>query len=1443
MAVGKSLAVSIVIGAALAGSFKTVVGQSINQFNRLGETVKQVESTSNAIKGFKTVSEQLKTTRADIESARSKLQQYQTELKQSHTAHAQLAKAADDAALSTINTKNAYTKAQQKLAQLKQTHSETETKTEAMTAAIKAAKQEMQQAKVAYQQSETNLNKANKALATAATEHQELKNKVGVAHKELNKLSTRLGDSQRALNTHRQAMAASGISATQLSRKHTQLGQTLTTLKRKYADLQATMQRHQAVMAKREHYRNQMLDAAALGTAMLTPVAAAVKFESVMADVGKVVDFDTPQGLAQMGQDVLKLSTAIPMAADGIGDIVAAAGQAGIARKELLIFAQDAAKMGVAFDMSGREAGAAMTGMRSIFKLNQTQVVSLGDAYNHLSNSMDARAADMLNIANRAGSTAKLFGLTGQQVGALGATFLELKTPPEVAATGINALLLKLKTADKQSKSFQEGLSTLGMSAAELKKNIEEDAQGALISFLETLEKTDDVTGVLADMFGAEYADDMAKLVGGLDNYKKALKLVSKQSNYAGSMQKEFAVRSNTTANSLTLLKNQVNRLGVNIGSVLLPAVNWVAGSLGTVVDGVATVANTFPVATKVVVGLAVGLTTIKVTSIAAGYASTFLAGGWLQAGVAIKTLSAMVTMGRFNLASFNATAAATATTTNALGASTGLLAFGSKLAALKAGLIAFATITLPTVAASLKAMGVALLTTPIGWAVMAIAAGAVLIYKYWQPIKAFMGGVWDGFVSAIKPLTSSLAPVGKLLGWIGDGLGTVFNWVSSLFTPVNMVSDELAGFASVGQTVGAIFGGLVNVVTAPFQAALWFIDKTLSGISGLGDVLGEISDWLGFGDGDEEQQSVTKLVKPVALASTMAVTPAQAQNVTEANSAYQNQPVVQQFQPVKSSAPSSLTQQVRQPLKPTAQPTLPNVEGSALYKGRVEVGEVPKIKPSALTQPVEQQLLPAKSAAPSTLTQQVKQQLAPVAQPTLPNVESSALYKGRVEVGEVPKIKPSALTQPVEQQLLPAKSAAPSTLTQQVKQQLAPVAQPTLPNVESSALYKGRVEVGEVPKIKPSALTQPVEQQLLPAKSAAPSTLTQQVKQQLAPVAQPTLPNVESSALYKGRVEVGEVPKIKPSALTQPVEQQLLPAKSAAPSTLTQQVKQQLAPVAQPTLPNVESSALYKGRVEVGEVPKIKPSALTQPVEQQLLPAKSAAPSTLTQQVKQQLAPVAQPTLPNVESSALYKGRVEVGEVPKIKPSALTQPVEQQLLPAKSAAPSTLTQQVKQQLAPVAQPTLPNVESSALYKGRVEVGEVPKIKPSALTQPVVQQLQPVKSAAPSSLTQRVKQQLEPTAQPTLPKFRSSALYDAQIEPSEKQNPYLERLNRANKRDKTEEPNKSEQHKIIEHHENHTWYVTINQQPGENEKALVDRIMREIDKRKAQNQRGKLYDV
>ena len=102
--------------------------------------------------------------------------------------------------------------------------------------------------------------------------------------------------------------------------------------------------------AGRDKYGNTAVKAtAAAAVVFAKPMADAVEFESAMADVKKVVDFDTPQQFKEMGQDVMVLSQRIPLATEGLAAIVAAGGQSGIAKAELISFAESAAKMGVVF--------------------------------------------------------------------------------------------------------------------------------------------------------------------------------------------------------------------------------------------------------------------------------------------------------------------------------------------------------------------------------------------------------------------------------------------------------------------------------------------------------------------------------------------------------------------------------------------------------------------------------------------------------------------------------------------------------------------------------------------------------------------------------------------------------------------------------------------------------------------------------------------------------------------------------------------------------------------------------------------------------------------------------------------------------------------------------------------------------------------------------------
>lgn len=179
------------------------------------------------------------------------------------------------------------------------------------------------------------------------------------------------------------------------------------------------------------------IGAAAAGTAVLgalaLPVNAAIGFESKMADIRKVVDgLDDKKAFAQMSDDILTLSTQLPMAAEGIAEIVAAGGQAGIARGDLMQFANDAVKMGVAFDTTAEESGQMMAQWRTAFRLTQEDVVVLADKINYLGNTGPANAKKISDIVTRIGPLGGVAGVASGEIAAMGAT---------IAGMGLNQKL------------------------------------------------------------------------------------------------------------------------------------------------------------------------------------------------------------------------------------------------------------------------------------------------------------------------------------------------------------------------------------------------------------------------------------------------------------------------------------------------------------------------------------------------------------------------------------------------------------------------------------------------------------------------------------------------------------------------------------------------------------------------------------------------------------------------------------------------------------------------------------------------------------------------------------------------------------------------------------------------------------------------------------------
>lgn len=314
---------------------------------------------------------------------------------------------------------------------------------------------------------------------------------------------------------------------------------------------------------------------AALTTAFALPIAKAIEFESTMADVKKVVDFDSQKQFSQMGEAILKLSTKLPMAADGIGKIVAAGGQAGIARGELSAFASDAVKMGIAFDQTAEESGQMMATWRTAFKMSQGEVVKLADKINYLGNTGPANAKKISEVVTRVGSIGKTAGLNSGEVAALGATITGVGVQADVASTGIKNLTKALTSGKALTRSQAAAFKKLGFNGTQIAKDMQRDASGTIIKVLSAVSKLSKETQspALMTLFGSESSEAIFPLLTNLDLLKRNFERVSDAQKYAGSMQKEYASRSATTQNSIQLLKNQFDAASITIGSIFLPSI------------------------------------------------------------------------------------------------------------------------------------------------------------------------------------------------------------------------------------------------------------------------------------------------------------------------------------------------------------------------------------------------------------------------------------------------------------------------------------------------------------------------------------------------------------------------------------------------------------------------------------------------------------------------------------------------------------------------------------------------------------------------------------------------------------------------------------------------------------------------------------------------------
>ncbi|EOG2921406.1 phage tail tape measure protein, partial [Salmonella enterica] len=142
------------------------------------------------------------------------------------------------------------------------------------------------------------------------------------------------------------------------------------------------------------------------------------------------------------------------------------------------------------------------------------------------------------------------------------------------------------------------------------------------------------------------------------------------------------------------------------------------------------------------------------------------------------------------------------------------------------------------TGAVSMLGGAISLLLSPIGLIGAAFVAAGLLIWRFWEPIKAFFTWFFAGVWEALTPLREASSALSPVFDSIGNGIKSVWNWFRRLLEPATTSKETLDKCASAGKTFGRVLGTALNLL-------LWPLQQLMNGVGWLLEKLGLIPDGI----------------------------------------------------------------------------------------------------------------------------------------------------------------------------------------------------------------------------------------------------------------------------------------------------------------------------------------------------------------------------------------------------------------------------------------------------------------------------------------------------------------------------------------------------------------------------------------------------------------------
>lgn len=310
-----------------------------------------------------------------------------------------------------------------------------------------------------------------------------------------------------------------------------------------------------------------------IGTAVKEVANSGISFESAFTGVTKTVDA-TSEELSKLRKDIRGMAKEMPESVEEISGVAEAAGRLGIKTKSVAGFTKTMVMLGDATNLSSEEAATSMARFANVTGMSQKNFDKLGSTVVALGNNMATTEKEIVEMATRISGAGSQVGLSEAQIMSFSAALSSVGIEAEAGGTAFSTLLSKMNLATVQGgKSLNSFATVAGMSGEQFKKAFKNDAAGAVLSFINGLDKINKNGGsaikTLNDMglSDVRIRDALLRAAGASGTFTEALKIGTKAWNKNTALTKEAETRYKTMESQLQMTKNKLNDIGISVYS------------------------------------------------------------------------------------------------------------------------------------------------------------------------------------------------------------------------------------------------------------------------------------------------------------------------------------------------------------------------------------------------------------------------------------------------------------------------------------------------------------------------------------------------------------------------------------------------------------------------------------------------------------------------------------------------------------------------------------------------------------------------------------------------------------------------------------------------------------------------------------------------------------